>query len=187
MSNKTDKKAGSESSPETSPVVTNHTVTAKSHFGVIGWEASQEVDSTERDILANEGYEARIASVTSKLDAVFGNYGHKGPDGKAVKRPASYERKNVKFSPENAEIVRAAIAQSDAKGRAIACTTSRYVPSTTVNVDVAAIVMAQNAIAKKTTVEELKKLAATVSFEGNDLSVNNDAFVNKVAEFYATL
>ena len=199
MSNKT--KASQEATQNDSNVTENaagsRTVTASNHFGQFNYTGSAEVSAETFAILANEGFEGRLVAASAKLDAFkeFGNFGHKGADGKTVERSKSYKRGEVKFSPELAELVRQHL-EGFTKTFAevtIPVTVSRYESSAVkaVTVDQAGLIVAKNAITKRNdNPQELDKLAKMVEFSysaTSELTVENAAFVTKVASFYANL
>jgi hypothetical protein len=198
------KKASSEASQQNDSLAidenaavssSNHKVEAANHFGQVAFVGSAEVSADLYRILANEGFEGRLQSAASKLDAHkdFGNFGHKGPDGKIVPRIEGWKRGSVPFTLERAELVQKTLETTTLPETPVAVTTSRYIASAVkqVTVDDAAQIVGKNAIAKRgENANELAKLAKLVEFtfvEVKDLNVNNTAFVEKVASFYANL
>ena len=171
------------------------TVEAANHFGQVAFVGSFQVPESLYKVLANEGLEGRMQSAASKFDAHadFGHFGHKGPDGKIVERKKDWKRGSVPFTLERAKLVRQTLATTTLPEIVGAVTTSRYIPSAVkqVTVDDASQVVAKNAITKRgENANELAKLAKMVEFtfvEIKDLSVNNTAFVEKVAAFDANL
>lgn len=176
-------------------VAGSHTVEASFNFGQFLVSLSHEVNSETLAKLANEGFKSIAQNASSKLDSTkeFGNFGHKGPNGKPVERSKSYKRGDVKFSPELAEIVRQFCATHTFANETVAATVSRYESTAVkaVTVDQAGLIVAKNAIVKRgDNAQELDKLAKMVSFEYSataELTVENDAFVQAVATFYANL
>jgi hypothetical protein len=194
MSNKKPIATPDADQAETRPVA-GRTVEASSHFGQIAYTASLQVSEELFAILANEGFEGRLASASSKLDAhaQFGHFGHTGADGKPVERSREYKRGKTAFSPERAELVRSHLATQSFPNVVVAVTTSRYESSAVkaVTVDQAGTIVAKNAITKRgDNPQELAKLAQTVGYAfdaTSELTVENLSFVEAVATFYANL
>ena len=176
-------------------VAGRRTVEATFNFGQFLVNLSHEVSAEDYAKLANEGFKSIGQNSSSKLDSTkeFGNFGHKGADGKPIKRSDSYKRGEVKFTPELAETVRAFIATHTLPSQTVTATVSRYESTAvkTVTVDQAGLIVAKNAIVKRNdNPAELDKLAKMVEFQygaTSELTVDNAAFVEKVASFYANL
>ena len=172
----------------------SRTVNASFNFGQFLVNMSREVSSEVYAKLANEGFKSIGQAASSKLDShkEFGNFGHKDASGKIVER-GSYKRGQIAYTPEREEIVRQFVATNTLPSDTVTVTVSRYIPSTvkTVSVDQAGLIVAKNAIVKRgDNPTELDKLAKMVSFDysaTSELTVDNAAFVEKVASFYANL
>jgi hypothetical protein len=185
-----------EQSPETQPAAAQYTVEASSHFGQFAYTGSAEVSAEEYAKLANEGFESRLQTASSKLDShkEFGNFGHKDASGKTVKRSPDYNRGKIQFTPEKAELVRQHLATRTMNDETVvAITTSRYIPSTekTVSVDTANVVNAKASIARRNdNPTELADLANKVGYSysaTNELTVDNAAFVDACAKYLANV
>lgn len=179
MSNKTQK-------AEDSAAVPSHvTLTIeKGNTGKFDFSGATITVELERAIkLANgNGFEGEVRSLLGSLDKhpLFGNFAEKGQT-----RPKNYERGNVDYTEERAEVVRQMIAAGTDLTGHIAVTVTPYLASSLIATAKASIK------SKGETESSLVKLANAAGFDFSDwkaeLTVDNPNFVRAVAALHASI